>query len=246
MGTLKSIQQININTKQIVKYCGTIELPKFLGHSVELFAFDQINRNNSLELLASNIQVIDENVTIGEIDALIQDHDLIAHLEIAYKFYLYDDTRESNGLCNWIGPNRKDNLQLKLSKIKRQQFPLLNKLATKSLLKELHLPIPTEQFVNFKGQLFLPFNNNIDVSPLNSDCIYGYYYRLNELEQFAYSKFYLPGKLEWLARPNSMVEWILFDELSVVLEKLFAEKHSPMLWIKSPKGVIEKGFAVWW
>ena len=44
------------------------------------------------------------------------------HLEIVYKFYLYDNTIGTSEIDHWIGPNRNDSLREKLEKLKSKRF----------------------------------------------------------------------------------------------------------------------------
>jgi hypothetical protein len=65
--------------------------------------------------LYENIQVIEDKKTIGEIDFIIEDKNTkqVIHMELAYKFYLFDPSISSEPINNWIGPNRDDSLQEK-------------------------------------------------------------------------------------------------------------------------------------
>jgi len=47
------------------------------------------------------------------------------HLEIQFKFYLYDAALGTTEIDHCIGPMRKDSLNEKLSKLKEKQLPLL-------------------------------------------------------------------------------------------------------------------------
>jgi len=60
------------------------------------------------------------------------------HLEIIYKFYLYDPSIGLTQLDHWIGPNRRDSLVKKLTKLKQKQLPLLyHPLITQLLISRL-------------------------------------------------------------------------------------------------------------
>ena len=98
-----------------------------LGHLVEKIVSELIKSSANYKVLYENIQVIEDKKTIGEIDFIIEDiiTKQLIHMELAYKFYLFDPNISSEPINNWIGPNRNDSLKEKLEKLKRKQFPLL-------------------------------------------------------------------------------------------------------------------------
>lgn len=245
-GKLEGVEQMLISHNKRLSFTLKESNSQYLGHLVELFAFFEFDANESYKLMASNLQINDEERTLGEIDAIIKTNEQRIHLEVAYKFYLYDDTKDSSGLTNWIGPNRKDSLVQKFSKIKRKQFPLVYNYLTQKALKDLNIEPPETQKVNFKGQLFLPYDKKIAVNPLNHYCVKGYYYRPEQIIERVDSKFYIPHKLEWLSEPHTNVDWVDFARFNKKLNELLSDKRSPMCWIKSQKGEIEKCFVVWW
>src|SRR5690606_23106204 len=119
--------------------------------------------------------------TIGELDALLMTEIGPVHLEIVYKFYLYDPDEGQTELSHWIGPNRKDNLLQKLKKLKEKQFSLLYHSKTQPLLDNLGLILDEiKQQVLFKAQLFLPLGHqNTVFFQLNPACVKGFYLKIN-------------------------------------------------------------------
>jgi hypothetical protein len=218
-----------------------------LGKLIEQFVLFEFDKDASIEVLKSNIQVFQNQITIGEIDVLIKQLSVLIHLEIVYKFYLYDPSI-SGELMRWIGPNRNDSLVQKISKLKGKQLPLLYHSATEKLLNELN--VKSEEFkqqLYFKAQLFVPYQELESAFPkVNNECVQGFYIRYKELSLFSNHTFYIPSKLDWLVVPHMDVEWIPEQAFnSSVLEFLLANK-SPLCWLKSPKGKIQKFFVVWW
>ena len=65
-----------------------------------------------------NYQIQNKKTTVGELDFILQKNHSPIHLEVIYKFYLYDDTFGNSEIEHWIGPNRNDNLVKKLTKLK--------------------------------------------------------------------------------------------------------------------------------
>ena len=180
-----------------------------LGKLVEEFVLFEMAQDESIKILQSNIQVFRERITIGELDCLINKSSANTHLEIVYKFYLYDPSFTEE-LDRWIGPNRKDSLVLKLRKLKEKQLPLLHQPETIKILDHLHIDSSQcIQQVYFKAQLFVPYQAITSTYPLvNKDCIKGFYIRQSELRLFEELVFYIPAKLDWLAEPYTDVEWL--------------------------------------
>ena len=100
----------------------TFELPTNLrlGHLVERIVSALIKSSTNYKLLFENIQVIEDKKTIGEIDFIVTNKNTkkLTHIELAYKFYLFDPNISSEPISNWIGPNRNDSLEEKLEKVK--------------------------------------------------------------------------------------------------------------------------------
>jgi hypothetical protein len=98
-----------------------------LGHLAERIVSELIKSSSNYKVLYENIQVIEDKNTIGEIDFIIEEilTKRVIHIELAYKFYLFDPSISSEPINNWIGPNRNDSLKEKLDKLKNKQFPLL-------------------------------------------------------------------------------------------------------------------------
>jgi len=220
-----------------------------LGKWVEKFVLFQLQQDASIKILQENTQIKNNKITIGELDLLILKDDQPLHIEIIYKFYLYDSNKDqSNPLNNWVGPNQNDALIFKLNKLKEKQLPLLHHPKTKALLQDYSFDINSiEQLVCFKAQLFLPFDHqNIEISLLNSNCVEGWYLnfeRIDELKQF---QFYIPEKLEWLCSPKTSVNWLDFNDAKIEIKFQIEKKRSPLCWIKNSNNEFQKCFITWW
>ena len=79
-----------------------------LGKRMESFFELLIQNSDRYKLLANNIQISREKITLGELDFLLKDlhTNQNIHLELVYKFYVYDPSFKSEE-ARWIGPNRK-------------------------------------------------------------------------------------------------------------------------------------------
>ncbi len=218
-----------------------------LGKYVERLVSYELEQQKDISVLAENIQIQNGKVTLGELDCLLLRNNKPIHLEVIYK-YLFDASVGDTEIAHFIGPNRKDSLKEKLTKLKDKQLPLLYSDACKPYLEEFDLnPENITQQVYFKAQLFLPFSNqDVELKTLNTDCITGFFINQNELNQFKDCKFYIPNKKDWLILPHAHVNWLNFDAFKVVTEDYFEQKFSALCWVKFNSGELKKLFLVWW
>ena len=244
---VSELNQFSINTSSS-KIDFLIDEKLRLGKYVERFVSYQLKQEKSIEIIAENIQIQRDKLTLGELDCLILKNKKPIHLEIVYKFYLYDNTVGTNEIEHFIGPNRKDALQQKLTKLKEKQLPLLYTIECKELLKTLHLSTENiNQYVLFKAQLFLPYTKqDIQLEKLNPNCVVGFYIKQKELKLFSDCKFYIPIKKDWLVVPHENVSWMNINEFEESSFKYLDRKFSPLCWLKNYNGEIEKFFLVWY
>ena len=175
---------------------------------------------------------------IGELDFILKDNfnDKTLHVEMAYKFYLLDPNI-SEPIYRLVGPNRRDMFYTKLDKLKEKQFPLLYHQQLQGLWESLQLDVAKiEQQCCFKGQLFAPFETQINIRPLNTDCIQGYWIHFDAFNT-AYFKdkhYYLPKKIEWVVTPHSNARWQTHYQMLLEVNLRMVKEQSPMLWMKNP------------
>lgn len=219
-----------------------------LGKRVERFVSHELNHQNEIEVLLENKQVQHEKRTIGELDCILKQNKTPIHLEIIYKFYLYDKSVGTTEIEHWIGPNRNDTLLKKVTKLKEKQLPLLYSKHTKPILNHLKLNAETiQQKVYFKAQLFTAYNESLPkFKLLNKACLNGFYIHLSTIEEFNNCKFYIPTKLNWLTEIQTQINWLNFRTFSEKITAIVQEKTSPLCWIKFPNGITQKFFVVWW
>lgn len=248
--TVSSFKQIDLasDSENIDDY--SVFKNQRLGKLVEEFVFYQLKNQDTVSWICDNLQIQEGKLTAGEIDALYHDEESPVHLEVAYKFYLYDTTQSyQEPLAYWIGPNRKDNLHYKLGKLHNKQFPLLHHELTKPYLESYHLDIKDiKQQLCFKAQLFLPYDydKNTDIHPLNTDCIAGFYISYHQLKRFKKYEFFVPTKLDWLVLPYHQVDWISYSAVLAIIEIDLKNNRSPMVWRKGSDGELSKFFVVFW
>jgi hypothetical protein len=219
-----------------------------LGKRVEQFVFHELKQLPQVSILSENLQIQKEKQTLGEIDMLLFMDNKPIHLEIIYKFYVYDETVGTTQLDHWIGPNRKDSLVEKLNKLKNKQLPLLYCPETLPYLQNHKLDVNNmTQQVLFKAQLFLPYKTKTpSLDGINTACIMGFYLKQEHLPEFTNCKFYIPNKANWLVKAHAQVTWLTYDAFVSQINPIIEKQTAPLVWIKHPNGQIDTSFMVWW
>ena len=234
---LTGLEVFQLSSLQLTSIPG-IKLPKDrrLGHLVEKVVSGGIKASPHFEMIAENIQLIEEKQTIGELDFLIRDKVTgeVIHLELAYKFYLYDPTISELEIENWIGPNRNDSLIEKLNKLKEKQFPLLFHPIINDRFPELNME-SIEQNICLISNLYIPLKQNLNLSEVYLHFIKGFYYYFDEIKSIlpAECQYYIPQKTEWGMDPSQNEKWITTTEFMNQLEIIITKGRSPLCWQKS-------------
>ncbi|WP_053977815.1 DUF1853 family protein [Mangrovimonas xylaniphaga] len=246
--TIYGLRQLELQKLPLQPFNEDIKGHLRLGKLAEQFVSHSFKAHQNIQVIASGIQIQKNQRTLGELDAIITLDDTPIHLEIIYKFYLYDEQTGTNEIEHWIGPNKKDSLIQKLEKLKNKQLPLLHQPESQNFLKQLSIePELMEQRVLFKAQLFVPWNKeHIEFSKINQDCIQGFYIKEKELPHFKDCKCYMPPKLDWFIIPHPEVDWQTYTAIEPLLLNLLNQQTSPLVWVKHPNGMISKCFLVWW
>lgn len=237
-----------ILTPKFTKINIDIDENQRLGKYIERFVSYQLQQESDIEILAENVQIYRDKLTLGELDCVLLKGNALIHLEIVYKFYLYDERVGQNEIAHFIGPNRKDSLIEKLNKLSEKQLPLIFSQESKNHLKSVGIFTENiSQQVYFKAQLFIPFSEKKPkLNVLNNECIVGFYISANQLKLVANNKFFIPSKKDWLLMPHQHVSWMSFEEFSLKATEYFLQKYAPLCWIKFNNGEMKKFFLVWW
>lgn len=223
-----------------------------LGKRAELFFEDAVKQSTRYELLAKNLQIQKEKLTIGELDFLIENRYTKEHLhvELVYKFYLYDPNLGKEELNRWIGPNRNDSLLQKLKKLKNKQFPLLLSEEAKKLLNSRELEVSKmKQRLCFKAQLFVPLELvGKQIPKINNECITGHWISADEFtaEKYGDLKFFVPEKQDWFIEPTKQTEWLSYKETTERFNPQLKAGKSPLVWMNGADDSFAKLFLVWW
>lgn len=219
-----------------------------LGKLVEQFTNHLMTRSESYSGLIQNIQIQKDRITLGELDAVFKHQEKTIHLEIIYKFYLYDDLAGETELDKWIGPNKKDSLNHKLTKLITKQLPRLYLPETKEILNNFDLKVDDIlQRVNFRAQLFIPYRSGkMKFDVINKECVAGTYINFNELDQLSENQFCIPQKLDWLSAPSEQADFTNLETFKKEMQIYVNENRSPLCWMKTKQNEYQKIFVVWW
>ena len=219
-----------------------------LGHLVERIVSKLIESSNNYKVVYENVQVIENKTTIGEIDFIIEEINSkqLIHVELAYKFYLFDPSISSLPVNNWIGPNRNDSLKDKLEKLKRKQFPLLHHNSSKFAFKNIDTN-QVDQALCLLVSLFVPYKTKTKFNPIYERAIKGYYINLNTFirNDNALKTYYLPNKKEWGMDPSENNNWLPLSSIENFINTCMIEKQAPLVWQKNEDS-FSSFFIVWW
>lgn len=218
-----------------------------LGKRMEQFFKYYVMHFSGEEILAHNEQIIHEKRTLGELDFLLKNATSgeISHVELVYKFYLYDPDIPAEAE-RWTGPNHRDNLTRKLNRLRHKQFPLLHREETGPLLNRLGInPEEVEQKICFKANFFLPWDPD---NPKSLDRIQGSWLKASEFTGsfFQAGSFFSPKKPDWPILPHHNTTWYSFKEIRTEIERLLEKEQSPLVWMKTRNGQYLRFFVVWW
>jgi hypothetical protein len=227
-----------------------------LGKQAERCFEAYLKQSEAFQLLAANLQItaptstanITERETLGELDYIVRNLKTgeVVHIELACKFFLYEENINGLEAKKWIGPNRKDSLFDKLEKLLQKQFPLLNRPETLQKLETLGIPKPSSQQLCLKGFLFIPKKMGRESFPINiQDCIVGHYIKPSEFKAEETAQYAIPSKKEWLLPIRTLNKWLSFSEVKPLIDAQLSLKKSPLIYKKTPQKV-ERFFITWW
>jgi hypothetical protein len=118
-----------------------------------------LNSNQRYRLLFANLPLYSASRTLGEFDFLVKDRKTgkTLHWEIAVKFYLgVADTSQPG---NWLGPARRDRLDIKTNRLLNHQGRLSRHPQAVLLFEQLGIEVD-ETWLILKGRLFYPARVN--------------------------------------------------------------------------------------
>ena len=219
-----------------------------LGHLAEKIVSELIKSSSNFNVIYENIQILEEEKTIGEIDFIIENQNTkqLLHVELAYKFYLFDPSISSETINNWIGPNRNDSLKEKLDKLKTKQFPLLYHTCTKTTVNTIEIN-KIYQALCLLVSLYIPYEYKANFNPIYQKAIKGYYLNFETFMQLDNPKktYYIPAKKEWGMEPAENEIWTSFSTVEEQMSTSMEEKQAVLCWQKQNNTFLSF-FIVWW
>lgn len=262
-GSLLGLQQFYLKNFDFnhLKEGDALELPSIpqgtvLGKRAEYFFKFCIEGSNNYELLLSNVQIFKKKVTVGELDYIVKEIPTghIIHIELVYKFYIYDpefaSTEKSDlliELSKYRGPNRRDHLIRKIKHLKNHQLPLLYSQETQDILTSHSIPLEKiRQQVCFLAHVFIPHKYwNHDFKYINKACIVGYYFKISAFAKAeTKNTYFLPEKYAWKMTPFSMSDSFTFQEVLENVSKSLERGFAPLVWMQLDSGDFESFFIV--
>jgi hypothetical protein len=224
-------------------------LPLRMGHIAERAVAALIRASANYRVLEESLQVVVEKQTLGELDFILENLETgeLIHLELAYKFYLYDPAISNEHLGNWIGPNRRDSLVEKLEKLRSKQFPLLHHTEVRHRLVPLEVEAISQKLC-FLSNLYLPFGYAQKPETGFQKAIRGHYFNFETFVSLHRSenRYFIPRKTAWGIDPvKHEGPWYTLEEIQADLLLRIKEKRSPLLWMKQEEDFLEF-FVVWW
>lgn len=223
-----------------------------LGKRMEHFFACYVSHFTSEDIVLQNQQIIENKETLGEIDFLLKDSATgqVSHVELIYKFYIYDLETGISEMDHLLGPNKRDSLNRKLERLQKRQFPLLFREATKKVLSSLDIdPQDVVQKMCFKASVFLPKEiKKSSLKDINPAAVTGSWIRASEFtfDDYGENAFFTPKKRYWPVQPELNKTWFSFEEIKEQTNLLLNRKFSPLLWMKTPQGSYQRFFIVWW
>jgi len=219
-----------------------------LGHLAEYIVAESIKASSNYKMLYENVQIIQDKQTLGEIDFIIENtttHQQ-THVELAYKFYLYDPKISTKQINNWIGPNRNDSLIQKLNKLKQKQFLLLHHPATLATLQNIQTKTVSKALCLLVS-LFVPYQFKEELHPQYQKAIKGVYFNFKKFKQLHNNNksYFLPPKTEWGINPNQNENWQSFQEIESQITAILKGNQAVLCWQKH-QNKFEAFFIVWW
>lgn len=161
-----------VDTQAVFRTIGTDDISPFQAWVLELEARRRIRLGlyfedlilyaiehlSDYELLAHDVQVFRGAQTLGAFDFILRAPDgEIEHWEAAVKFFLQSEP--SPDWRVWVGPNGRDSLHRKMTKMLGRQIHLSDRPEAQQLLEELKIGVPVRKKILSKGILFQPYLN---------------------------------------------------------------------------------------
>lgn len=204
------LAQLDLNAKPLIRHLSQRPTHRLGIYFEQLWHFF-LQQDPEIELISHNLAIQYQGRTLGEFDCLYYCHrrERHVHLELAVKYFLRIPPPQGSNLAStlsdWVGPDNRDRLDLKLKQLLQRQIllgdhpaaqPALQNLKIESLIKEIAL----------KGYLFqAPAEASYNAGPpgYNHDCRLHHWVPFDQLASYcdalnAADYMVLP-KMKWLS-----------------------------------------------
>ncbi len=206
---LKALQQMT--TTPLAKPFSASPATSQLGTYYEQMVKHYLMACTDIIDVRSNIQVFNQQRTIGEFDFLWLDHRYECHhMECAIKFYLCDGP--ATELASFVGPNRHDSLARKWLHMTQKQIQLSTKAAGISACEQLGFPIPRHQHLLIQGYLFYPWHQTM-IAPaalhpaINPQHNHGWWLHQHKRDQLTSNNSHQSLALQIRDKPDWLLNW---------------------------------------
>ena len=202
-----------------------------------------LQQDPEIELISHNLPIQHQGRTVGEFDCLYYccQRGCYVHLELAVKYFLCLPqaglSASPSALSDWVGPDNRDRLDLKLTQLLQRQILLGDHTASQKTLRELRIGSLRKE-VSFKGHLFQPqpMTTNTSGPPgYNGDCRLSAWVAFDQIESHykilnAPSYMILP-KMQWLSPAccESPGDAMTQEALQAQLTQYFTQDYYPLL-----------------
>ncbi len=204
-----------------------------------------LDQDAAFELVAHNLAVRDRGATLGEFDVIYwcRERQRHCHLELAVKYFLGSrilttDEAESRW-CEWLGPNTRDRLDLKLRQLLGRQTGLGQHPLARRQLRELGIGDMSRE-IAFKGYLFQPHSEPLPPPPgFNAQLAFSRWTPIGALSQFLAGlraeQFQLLPRMRWLS-PMRACPGEQFVGRSLLVERLQSLPSAQLVAAVDPDG----------
>lgn len=206
-----------------------------------------LRHDSRCELLAHNLPVHDGNRTLGEFDCLYRclERGETVHLELAVKYYLCTGgPADGDGLAQWLGPDARDRLDLKIDHLLQRQLSLGDTAAAQHTLAQLGIE-PTRREAAVRGYLFGRTGNTPPPGFNPEQHLHRWLTRaeLDGIDQpDPQDRFLILPKMRWLSQAQRLAHEDALDaaQLTTALAGHFSGGDYPALVVALDAGGIER------
>ncbi|MEE4145570.1 MAG: DUF1853 family protein [Halieaceae bacterium] len=205
-----------------------------------------LEQDAAFDLVAHNLAVRDRGTTVGEFDIIYwcRERQRHCHLELAVKYFLgsriHTPDEAASRWCEWLGPDTRDRLDLKLRQLLGHQTGLGQHPLARAQLRELGIGEMSRE-IAFKGYLFQAHGEPLPPPPgFNPELGFSHWVHLEGLRQFLAGipaeQFQLLSKMRWLS-PLRACKGEQFLGRSMLLERLQSQPGAQLVAAVDPDGL---------